>query len=222
MKRHPTPELLDTDSGTPAEVAAALRDLQWFNQRFGGIATSRAQIEAVVHRSGARDLSLLEVAAGSGFVPLRLQADMRSSGISLNVILLDRVLTHLPKNGTVPKLAADALQLPLADASQDFVSCSLFAHHLSPDELVQFGREALRVCRLAVLINDLVRNPFHLAIAYAGIPFYRSRLTRNDAPASVKQAYTVEEMRNLLERSGASEVDVQRHYFYRMGVIAWK
>lgn len=222
MKRHPTPELLDSDSGTPAEIAAALRDLQWFNQRFGGIATSQDLIETAAHRTGKRDLSLLEVAAGSGFVPLRLQADLQSSGISLKITLLDRVLSHLPKNRTTPKLAADALQLPFADSSFDLVSCSLFVHHLSPDQVVQFSRDALKVCRNAVLINDLVRHPFHLAIAYAGIPFYRSRLTRNDAPASVKQAYTVGEMRSLLMQSGTSKIEVQRHYFYRMGVIVWK
>ena len=95
----------------------------------------------------------------------------------------------------------DALSAPFADSSFDLVSCSLFVHHLSPEVVVEFAREALRVCRLAVLVNDLVRHPLHLALAYAGAPLYRSRITRNDAPASVKQAYTVEEMSELFCRT---------------------
>jgi hypothetical protein len=98
----------------------------------------------------------------------------------------------------------------------------LFVHHLSPDELVQFAREALRVCRVAMIINDIVRSPIHLALVYAGTPLYRSRLTRHDAPASVRQAYTPDEIRDLVQQAGPSRIDITRHYLFRMGVIAWK
>ena len=119
-------------------------------------------------------------------------------------------------------MAGDALALPFRDASFDLVSCNLFAHHLSPEAIVEFATEALRVCRVAVLINDLVREPLHLSLVYAGLPLYRSRLTRHDAPASVRQAYTPDEMRDLLARTSAARVEIHRHYLFRMGVIAWK
>jgi hypothetical protein len=54
------------------------------------------------------------------------------------------------------------------------------------------------------------------------MPLYRSRLTRHDAPASVRQAYTPEEMQTLLAQSSAARVEIHRHYLFRMGVIAWK
>jgi hypothetical protein len=95
-------------------------------------------------------------------------------------------------------------------------------HHLSPEQVTQFARESLRVCRHAVLVNDLIRDPLHLALVYAGTPLYRSRITRHDAPASVRQAYTIEEMRELFQQAGAATIEIQRHYLYRMGVIAWK
>jgi hypothetical protein len=61
-----------------------------------------------------------------------------------------------------------------------------------------------------------------LALAYAGVPIYRSRITRNDAPASVKQAYTIEEMSEFFRSAGATKVETQKHFLFRMGVIAWK
>jgi hypothetical protein len=88
--------------------------------------------------------------------------------------------------------------------------------------LARFVNEGLRVCRDAVLINDLVRCWPHLALVYAGLPLYRSRLTRHDAPASVRQAYTVEEMRALLRKTRASRVEIRRRFFFRMAVIVWK
>jgi hypothetical protein len=54
------------------------------------------------------------------------------------------------------------------------------------------------------------------------MPLYRSRLTRHDAPASVRQAYTPEEMQRLLAKSTAARVEIHRHYLFRMGVIVWK
>jgi hypothetical protein len=80
----------------------------------------------------------------------------------------------------------------------------------------------MRVCRKAVLINDLIRSPVHLLLIYAGFPLYRSRLTRHDAPASVRQAYTPREMQEMLAQTPAKHIEISRHYLYRMGVIAWK
>jgi hypothetical protein len=102
------------------------------------------------------------------------------------------------------------------------VGCSLFAHHLSPSEIGRFAREGLRVARHAFFVHDLVRHPLHLALAYAGFPLYRSRVTRHDAPASVKNAYTIEEMRSMLHSAGAEQVEISTYFLFRMGAIAWK
>jgi len=222
MRRRPTLELLDSDSGTPVEVAESLLDLRWFNRWFGGLATGRSLIESVSRTTGQREFSILEVASGEGFVLQTLRTEFENSGTRLDVTLLDRVVSHLPKNGSMAKLAGDAFHLPFRDSSFDLVSSSLFVHHLAPQEVSAFATEALRVCRVAVLVHDLVRHPLHLALAYAGTPLYRSRITRNDAPASVWQSYTVEEMRSCFQTAPASRVEIQRHFLFRMGVIAWK
>ena len=220
MQRIPTAELLDFDAGTPQEVASSLADLRFINRTFGGQSTTRSMVEVVAQSTGARELSLLEVAAGSGDVPRAASKTLADRGIALKVTLLDRSATHVGNGGR--SVVGDALALPFRDASFDLVSCGLFAHHLPPDKVTRFVNESLRVSRYAVLINDLIRHPLHLAMVYAGWPLYRSRLTRHDAPASVRQAYTVPEMREMLRTTTASRVDVTRHYLFRMGVIVWK
>jgi ubiquinone/menaquinone biosynthesis C-methylase UbiE len=220
MKRVTIAELLDTDCGTPAEVAASLGDLRMINRWFGGVSTTEAMIRRAARATQQSFLSLLEVAAGSGYVPETARSELQRRGVELQVTLLDRATSHL-RNGN-RAVAGDALALPFQDGGFDLLSCNLFAHHLSPDELVQFVDEALRVCRVAVLINDLVRHPLHLGLVYAGLPLYRSRLTRHDAPASVRQAYTPVEMETMLARTSAARVETHRHYLFRMGVIAWK
>lgn len=220
MKRVVTPELLDTDSGTPAEIAGSLADLRLINRWFGGAATTSAMVEHVARKVNATTLSFLEVAAGSGDVPEVARQQLQHRGLQLETTLLDRAHSHL-KNGK-RAVVGDALALPFADGSFDLIGCCLFAHHLSPEQLKGFVVEALRVCRVAVLINDLIRHPLHVALIYAGYPLYRSRLTRHDAPASVRAAYTREEMRGLLQQTAAARVEIRRHYLFRMAAIAWK
>jgi hypothetical protein len=81
----------------------------------------------------------------------------------------------------------------------------------------------LRVARHALLIHDLRRHPLHLVLSYLGVPLYRSRLTRHDAPASVRRAYTVEEIRDILQPvAAAANIEITKAFFFRMGVIVWK
>jgi hypothetical protein len=220
MKRVVIPELLDTDSGTPAEIVASLSDLRRINRWFGGIAATEGMVERVAREINSSSLSLLEVAAGSGYVSEIARQRLRNRGLRLEVTLLDRAPSHLSNGNRA--VVGNALALPFRDASFDLLCCNLFAHHLSPQELRQFVDDALRICRIAVLIDDIVRHPLHLALVYAGLPLYRSRMTRHDAPASVRQAYTSDEMRTLLAQTKAARVEIHRHYLFRMGVTAWK
>jgi hypothetical protein len=220
MKRVVTAELLDTDSGTAAEITSSLGDLRRINRWFGGVSTTEEMVRRVAREIKVSSLSLLEAAAGSGYVPETARERLQNQGLKLQVTLLDRALSHL--NGSHRVVAGDALALPFRDATFDLVSSTLFVHHLSPEQLMQFVNEALRVCRVAVLINDLIRQPLHLSLVYAGLPLFRSRLTRHDAPASVRQAYTPEEMRALLTQTSASRTEIHRHYLFRMGAVAWK
>jgi len=219
MERRPSLELLDSDAGTEREIAGSLRDLQMFNQWFGGVRTTEKLLRRTLAKRHSHAASLLEVAAGAGFVPAKIREHL-SPQFDLTITFLDRARTHL--NGSDRAVAGDALALPFANGSFDLVSCNLFVHHLAPDEVRRFAREALRVCRVAFVINDVVRDPIHLALTYAGFPLYRSRITRNDAPASVRQAYTPAELRELLQPLTAGTVQISRYYLYRMGIIAWK
>lgn len=220
MKRIPTDELLDTDAGTPREVSGSLSDLRMFNRWFGGMSVTLGLVERVAGAIKSDHLSLLDVAAGAGYVPRTVRDQLARRNMRLDVTLLDRAASHVGNGGG--SVVGDALALPFRDSSFDIVGSELFVHHLSPDQLVRFVQEGLRVSRHAFLINDLIRDPLHLALAYAGFPLYRSRLTRNDAPASVRQAYTRAEMQAMLRQAGVARIEISSHYLYRMGVIAWK
>ena len=220
MKRIPSRELLDSDDGSPEEIAGSLADLRFINRWFGGRRTTLSILQRVVATTKCSSFTLLDVAAGSADGTLAAQRALRSQRVQLAITALD--LSPLRLANGVRRVVGNALALPFPENSFDIVACGLFAHHLSPEDFVQFANEAMRVARTAVLINDLIRHPLHLGLVLAGMPLYRSRMTRNDAPASVRQAYTQGEMRKMLELTPAAKIDISTHYLFRMGVIAWK
>ena len=221
MKRVVVEELLDSDAGTPREVADSLQDLRMFNSWFGGVNAMSSLLQRVAQKRGLKEISWVDVAGGEGYVATRTQQTLARSGISSHPVILDRAPTHLSK--THPGICGDALALPFRDNSFDAVGCSLFLHHLEPADIVRFVREGLRVARHAFLVQDLQRHPLHLALGYLGMPLYRSRITRHDAVASVRRAYTVDEIGKMLAPVTSPEnIEIRKFFLFRMGVIVWK
>ena len=91
---------------------------------------------------------------------------------------------------------------------------------------MRFLNESLRVSRRALLINDLIRDPLHLALVYASFPIMLNRVAWLDGLTSVRRAYTLSEIRHALNAAFTEtllpQVELSRHYLFRMGVIVWK
>jgi ubiquinone/menaquinone biosynthesis C-methylase UbiE len=232
MQRVDAPEILDSDTCSAGEVRAVLKVLGRVNRWFGGVSTTQKMVERVAQASGINHFSLLEVAAGSGEVPEIVRQRVAARGMTLDVTLLDRAPSHLPgKHAGQDRIPAnrgivgDALDLPFSDGAFDLVSCSLFAHHLDAVQLARFVREGVRVSRRALLINDLIRHPVHLALVYTSYPLMRSRIAWLDGLTSVRRAYIPEEVRSMVTSAlspAVAKVEISRNYLFRMGVIVWK
>ena len=67
-------------------------------------------VERVARETRQSSLSLLEVAAGSGYVPETAGQRLLQRGLHLQVTLLDRVPAHLSNGHSA--VAGDALALP--------------------------------------------------------------------------------------------------------------
>jgi ubiquinone/menaquinone biosynthesis C-methylase UbiE len=229
MERIVEDEWLDDDRGTPAEIDAALHAISLANRRFGGMRLhARLLKQALTHTPREQRPHILEVASGRADV---LQAALLQLGIAAQltpeVTLLDRSAAHLPDPRAWPSalstprmLAGDALALPFPDASVDIVSCCLFLHHLEPPQITRYLAEAQRVARIAVVINDLERSALHYRLAQLNRVVDRSRISRHDGPASVRRAYTYNELARMLGNTGRSFL-LERAYLYRLGAILW-
>lgn len=218
------PEILDGPNVDPREVELSLADLRTVNRCFGGTRTSEILFRRVIAARSLRDLSTLDIGSGSGDVPLGVASRLRRHGHQMSITFFDQHQHHLPRiDPTDPLLhtaTGDALHLPFAENSFDIVSCSLFLHHLEPDQARRFAEQALRVARHAVIINDLVRSRLHYSLLHLWRPFFRARTAYLDGLTSVHRSYTPSEVHEMFR--GLGRTDITRHFFYRMGIILWK
>jgi 2-polyprenyl-3-methyl-5-hydroxy-6-metoxy-1,4-benzoquinol methylase len=222
VKRIPQSEVLDDTSLSHDAAVESLSDLRRVNRWFGGVRTTTYLLRRAMQKSGLRSASVLEVAAGDGYSITHAAKRLKHEGLDVNPVCLDRRELNQQIQCCSRTMVGDALNLPFAPASFDFVSCGLFLHHLAPEQVIAFVNGALAVARRAVLINDLRRSPFHLALVYAGTLLMRSPVSRYDGVASVRQAYTPQELRQLLGQTNAASAEIQRRYLFRMGAIVWK
>jgi len=198
--RRPARELLDEEIA-PADAHASLRDIEWVHRRLGGRRMVRGRLAPLFAELGPGPLTVLDVGCGSGHVGRDL-VEAPLDGSAPAAFGVDVKVSHLRLAPRGLAVAGDAARLPLASRSVDVVLSTLFLHHFAPEGLALVLAESARVARRAVVAFDLARSRTALAaISVVGPLFFRSRVSIADGPASVRQAYTPREAREIAERS---------------------
>lgn len=212
MRRVESHELLDGDDAPRADVERSLRDLRRINRYLGGLSTYRRLLRRFQPQSvvdlGAGTADCLESVPD---VPLRIGLDFK----------LDHLL-YLGEGSRVRRVVGDARRLPFRDNAVDVVTSAHFFHHFSPEQNAAILREALRVTRQGVAVNDTRRSWIPLLfVRLLGALRLVGRITRYDAPASVRQGYTTDEAWRIVQQIPA-EYEIVRLWPFRMGIVLWK
>jgi SAM-dependent methyltransferase len=213
-RRIESEELLDEHDAPREDMERSLRDLRRFNRYLGGVRIYRALVRRFA------PTAILDVGTGTAD-SLESVADVRTR------IGLDFKIDHLlflREESRVLRVVGDAQRLPFRNGAVDLVTSAHFFHHFSPEENAAILAESLRVARRGVAVNDTRRHyaPLLLVLLLGAFRLV-GRITRYDAPASVRQGYTLAEARGIAARvSSASRWDVIRMWPYRFAILLWK
>jgi ubiquinone/menaquinone biosynthesis C-methylase UbiE len=212
MKRVESEELLDEHDAPREDMERSLRDLRFINKYCGGIRIYRSLVGLF------QPASILDIGTGtSDLLEAVPQVGTR--------IGLDFKIDHLLYNRedrSIRRVVGDAHNLPFRNGAVDLVTSSHFFHHFSPDENVGILGESLRVARKGVAVNDTRRHYAPLLfVLLLGALRLVGRITRFDAPASVRQGYTLSEAREIAAKA-AAKWKVVRKMPYRYAILLWK
>lgn len=217
---------MDGDGYSDRELAANFRDIRRVNRWFGGVSAVLGVLPAMIP-AGAQRVSLLDLATGVADIPLAIEQWGRARGIEFEITATDRSPQVLAlaqaatgSGSAIRLLQADARHLPFPDRSFDIVTCSLALHHFGPDDAVQVLREMHRLGRTGFIVNDLRRSRVAYGASWlASRLTTRNRLTRHDAPVSIRRAYTPGELADLLDAAGVRGARIERRAWFRMIAI---
>jgi len=226
LQRQLTPELMDDPALGPAEHRRALAGLA----RLNAISGSDAILWPVLKREAAgRRLRVLDVATGSGDIPVRLARRARRAGVTLELAGCD--VSPLAVAAARERAAAAAgaaihyfehdIVRDLLPGDYDVVIASLVLHHLSDESAITLLR-SMAAAAPVILVNDLSRSRVNLALVSVACRLLsRSPVVHFDGPASVRAALTIAEASILAAAAGLSGATVASRFPCRW-LLHWK
>ncbi len=210
MKRLDQPELLDEHDAPPEDVDRSLRDLQRFNRYCGGVTTYRRLV-----RRFAPVRSILDLGAGTADLLDSIRGDVLRIALDFKI---DHLLYRRERSRAL-RVVGDATMLPFRREAVDIVTSSHFLHHFTPDQCAGILRDSLRIARKGVAMTDTRRHIAPLAFVMAlGALRLVGRITRHDAPGSIRRGYTIAEARRI----AGPAAEVRRFLPFRFGIILRK
>lgn len=216
LERIPEPEVMDDSAEVEAYASAAAE--KYLNQ---------IDDTFVAHalRLGLEKGRVLDMGTGPGQIPLKIAQrlpQLRFVGIDQSGNMIRQASERASKAGLADRVEfrrGDANRLDFADASFDFVLCNSVLHHLQNP--VRVLDELARVVRPegGVLVRDLRRPSrlvFPLHVCWFGRHY--SGLMKQLYIASVRSAYTLPELAEILRTSKLTGARLFRHERTHIGI----
>lgn len=225
-------ELMDEPTADRAELARSLADIRAVNRWLGGTRVVLRHLAELVQRYPRPCWRVLDIASGSGDIPLAVARWARKRGIRMEIVATDNhsgtlamAAAHTAADPAVRTEAADALSLPWPDRSFDVALLSTALHHFDDErDCLRVLGEMDRVTRVGFIVNDLARSrPALLGARLLAATVWRTHpVTRHDGPLSVRRSFTAAELRALAVRAGLRRARVAAHFPFRLALVVEK
>ena len=220
---------MDAPELEPAIHHQALRALERINGLSRVIPIAWKPICDLAKENKGKSLRVLDIATGAGDFPRRLWLKNRREKIPLLVEGCDKSETAVRfaqeesdrKKIETRFFRLDALEekIPVA---YDVLTCNLFFHHLLPEEGLRLLKNFKQSQARLVVLNDLERSLPGLWLAFLSSRILtRSSIVHFDAVQSVRNAYQIQEIREIAEEAGLRDSSIRRVWPFRY-LFVWR
>ena len=222
-------ELIDDLDSDGEELRQTLRELKSINQLLGGNHVTTNGIDKLLRDSNLKEVSIADVGCGGGDMIRVIYDWARKKKMNTKLIGLDanpNTIAMAAQNlADLPHIhfeTADVFEMAFQQDKVDIVTCTLFTHHFSDEELVEIFRSFKNKARLGIVINDLHRHPLAFySITVLTRLFSKSRLVINDAPISVQRGFRKRELAETLRKAGWEDCRITWHWAFRWQVVGF-
>lgn len=223
-------ELIDDFNCSGEELRQTLRELKTINKLLGGNRVTTDGIKKLMATSPPGRITVADVGCGGGDM-IRVMHDWANRkkltidflGLDANPHTVQMASDNLSDLSRIRLETTNVFDPVFQQEKTDIVTCTLFTHHFTDDELVRMFKAFKEKATIGMVINDLHRHP----LAYYSIKiltrlFSNSRLVINDAPISVQRSFRKKELQEILNQAGWRNYSVTWHWAFRWQVVGFR
>ncbi len=226
-------ELMDDLSLRGEDLRQNLDELAFINHWLGGNLVITQALQKLKKRGvldSQKPLKIADLGSGGGDNLQVMAKWCRQQGISAKLTGIDAndfMIEYAQKKTQdfteISYQKKDIFSDDFKASDFDIITMSLFCHHFTDTQLILLFRKLKQEAGKVVIINDLHRHP----LAYQSIKFLTkalngSYLLQNDAPLSVKRAFTKNDFSNLLRMANVKRFEIQWIWAFRFQVMFGK
>ncbi len=229
MQRNRQAELMDDPNLDSDLHSKALRGLERLNIFSFTANHLWQQLQYFYAHNKSSKIRVLDLATGSGDIPVILAKHASRSGLPFEFVGADISPTAVhfandrtsQANVSVSFVELDVLSEAIPK-DFDVIITSLFTHHLDPIQVIDLLAKMRIATKQYVIVNDLIRSEFSLLLVWLATRLLsKSKIVHHDGPASVKAAYTMQEMENMATQAGLVNYKIH-HCFPCRQLLVWR
>lgn len=227
-------EIMDEFSLGGEAMAQTLRELRFINHWLGGNAVTLQGLDILnntISNSETRppqsEIKIADLGCGGGDMLVlmarwarRRNLKARFIGVDANDYIIGYAQQH---TADFPEIAYQNLNVfspAFAQQSYDIVTCTLFCHHFTDEELITLFRNLKQHVRVGIVINDLHRHWFaYHSIKWLTHWFSKSYLVKNDAKLSVRRSFRKTDWARILREAGIDNYRLAWRWAFRWRLV---
>lgn len=225
-KRSSEEEIMDDLNCSGEVVDQTLRELETINALLGGNYVTLDGLRQLLEDRKAL-ASIADLGCGGGDILKLIRRWGNKTNLSLTLIGIDAnpnitafAEKQTPASCNIEYKAIDIFSEQFRQMRFDVMVGTLFFHHFSSEQLIEFFRQAKRQVSIGMVINDIHRHWFaYYSIKWLTQILSRSSMVKFDAPLSVLRAFRKTELKEIMERAGISNYTIRWMWAFRWQVV---
>ncbi len=218
----------DLDFGDPV-VFQTLKELKFINKWLGGNQVSLRGLEKLLstQNNKTNNFTIADLGSGGGdmMVVMSNWANKRGYkcsfiGIDANRAIVEYATENTSAESNINHQHLDIFSEEFSSLEFDIVTCTLFTHHFSDEDLITMFNSLKNQVNIGIVINDLHRHWLaYYSIKWLTRLFSRSYMVKYDAPLSVARSFRKKDWAHIFRSAGIRNYDLKWKWAFRWQIV---
>jgi ubiquinone/menaquinone biosynthesis C-methylase UbiE len=226
--RSSDPELMDDLTAGGLAMDRTLNELDVINRWLGGNNVTIDGLSKLLSTTDrSRPLVITDIGCGSGEMTSLIAQwgqkagrDLKLIGIDANPHIIRFAKEKCRTQSNISFEVMNVLEPEFTRQRSDVVVATLFMHHFTNHQLIGLFRILMNQSRIGFIVNDIHRHPIALhSIRWLTALFSKSQMVKNDAPLSVRRAFTRRDLETILSDAGITTYTLKWKWAFRWQLV---